>query len=348
MDPNERSRALPEVDDVLKRHGHSGGVGVPGRSERPRPPEPTDPAHSTGASDESGPHDTRRPFGEPPQTPSSDQRPTEAPPGGAPPGKDHARRPRGSGMLGVLLLLGGGLWLTNGTYESSGGGVDDAAGHVVVQLDGVDELTVRGFTGPGSASWVGRAAFPGGCEVAENGARAASEPLRLQASCRQPWLGDTEVDLDVPAGTRVFIQGGDADVRVTGQLAGVSVTTDTGDVRFERLTGHMAASSQSSDIRLEDVSGWVWADAQSGRVRGRVDSASAVTVRSAGDVDLSYSGEVTTTTIDGSEDVDLELASGAARLDLQSAGTTDSSVDNSDTASQRVTIRSGDDIDLSY
>lgn len=75
MDPDERSRALPEVDDVLKRHGHSGGVGVPGRSERPRPPEPTDPAHSTGASDESGPHDTRRPFGEPPQTPSSDQRP---------------------------------------------------------------------------------------------------------------------------------------------------------------------------------------------------------------------------------------------------------------------------------
>lgn len=33
MDPDERSRALPEVDDVLKRHGHSGGVGVPGRSE---------------------------------------------------------------------------------------------------------------------------------------------------------------------------------------------------------------------------------------------------------------------------------------------------------------------------
>lgn len=349
MEPDDRPRALPEVEDVLKRHGHSGGVGLPG------------PARGPGQA--SGPQDTRRAQDRPaeagrapeagrPAEPATPAQPADpqppAPPSSAETDTAARRVRRGlrrRGIVPIALLAAGGLWFGLGAFETSDGAMTDVPTHVILSLGEVENVRITGVAGD-ELRWSSRSRFPGGCDVLPGQIQGAA--LEVNVACRDPWIGDHDLEIDVPAGTRLTVQGGNTDVRVRGSVEAVSVTTDRGDVRFDKVTGDMAARTQRGDIRLDDVRGWIWAEAGSGDVRGDVRSARSVAVSAGGDVRLDYSGAVATTDVEASGDVALELDSDSARLDVQADGDVKNSVKDNPAASEAVRIRShGGDVKLS-
>lgn len=323
MEPNEDSRALPEVGDVVRRHGHSGGVDIPGS-----PGEPRDVVRP------------RRPDSapEPPSTSEEEvrsgatRRPRRRTPG------RHGR------AVGLLVLVGAGIaWFGSGS--SSSGSMTLPSNQVEVTLQGVGDLRIRTGSSAG-LGWSATSALTDTCRAIPRDP-APGEPLRVDVTC-EPRLGDGDVELEVPSTTRLTVVAGDTDVRAAGQLTALSVTTGSGDVRVDDFTGDVAVRVQDGDVRLDEVAGAIWVDAGAD-VRADVSDSRDVRVRSReGDVRLDYRGQVATTTVDAARDVRIELASGPARLDLQSRrGDVDTSLESTPGAAQSVTVRTdGGDIDV--
>ncbi len=327
MDGQERpDRELPQIDEVLRRRGHSGGVEVPGSAGGP---QDVTPSRSERASSPPAPPPAPSQSAQPPRSGAA-QRP--------------GRRWRAA-LVPVLVLAAGGLWVANGSYGQSGGTMTLSSTQVQVSVDGVADVRVRGGSGSG-LQWRAESGVPASCRPTPHAAQPGA-PMQIDITCSEPWLGDNDIEIEVPASTQLTLQGGEADVRVEGRFAAVSVTTDTGDVRLDDVTADIGVRSQRGDVRLDDVDGWVWVQADGGDVRGQVLASRSVTVRSGGDVRLEYDGEVPATTVDAAHDVRLELASGAARVSLDAGGELRSDVTDTPGAAQSVTIRGGGDVRVS-
>ncbi|MDO5712451.1 MAG: DUF4097 family beta strand repeat-containing protein [Micrococcales bacterium] len=328
MERDQPPSQLPEVGEVVQRHGHSGGVRVPGSVGPRGGPQDAPRASGSGGTGTS----STGPAGPDPHRSAVDTVSKKA-------------RPRLGrlGLLPVLLLVGGGLWLGNGDYSSTSDTVNAAPKNLHMQVEGASDVRIRSV--PGAALTMrSSSTFPGNCVLP---AVRADEPSGT-ITCTGSWVGGSAVELDVPTGTHLTLDSGNADVRATGTMAGLSVTTDRGDVEFEKLTADMGVRTQRGDVRLADVAGRVWVQTGNGDVRGEVRSAPAVTVRSSGgDVKLTYDEDVASTLIETPDDVDLGLKGTVAELDLFGAGDVASSVNNVPGSPQKVSIKSGADIDLS-
>ncbi len=116
-------------------------------------------------------------------------------------------------------------------------------------------------------------------------------------------VGDSRIEVTVPAGVRITAQSRNGDIQVRGTGADVSVHTQNGDVSVENASGHVdfntlsgditaaqlkgtvSASSISGDIRLSDVSGNVSGSSVSGDViLERVTSQSVDASTTSGDL----------------------------------------------------------------
>jgi DUF4097 and DUF4098 domain-containing protein YvlB len=112
------------------------------------------------------------------------------------------------------------------------------------------------------------------------------------------------VDVAVPAGTRVYGSSGAAGIEATGSFGEIEIRTSSGDIRFDDVTGdvqiacasgdvegrsvagHLSVKGASGDVTVGSVGGGVTVRSASGDVQvGRLDGDGIITVGS-GDIDL--------------------------------------------------------------
>jgi DUF4097 and DUF4098 domain-containing protein YvlB len=149
---------------------------------------------------------------------------------------------------------------------------------------------------------------------------AGSDRISVDASD----VGDSRIEVTVPAGVRITAQSRNGDIRLSGTGADVSVHTQNGDVSVENASGHIefgtlsgditaarlkgtvSANSVSGDIKLTDVTGNVSGSSVSGDIVLRhVTSQSVDANTTSGDV--AFQGA-----IDPSGDVTMELPAAAS------------------------------------
>lgn len=124
-----------------------------------------------------------------------------------------------------------------------------------------------------------------------------------------------EIQLEVPAGSRLQVKGGSGEVRVAVSLAGAGLDVGSGDVRLGEVTGEVEVRTGSGDVTLAAVAGAVRVSSGSGdlhleRAGGPVDVKTG-----AGDIVVGeVRGEVRVLT--GSGDLRVERM-GAGRLGVR-------------------------------
>lgn len=97
-----------------------------------------------------------------------------------------------------------------------------------------------------------------------------------------PMFRDGEIDLDIalPARSRVHASLGAADLRAEGEFADVRVASSAGDVEVGSVTGSLSVATASGDVTVGDLDGDLRFKAASGsltvnRLRGYVKSRTA-------------------------------------------------------------------------
>jgi DUF4097 and DUF4098 domain-containing protein YvlB len=136
----------------------------------------------------------------------------------------------------------------------------------------------------------------------------------------------TRVHLVVPAGCRVVVRTATADVRLDGRFAATSVTTASGDIDVGPATG-LQVSTASGELQADDVTGdvelsTISGDARLGAVSGRVGiTTTSGTIRLggvAGDLTAnSVSGDIRIARFDG-DDLAVKTVSGDLEVGLPS------------------------------
>jgi DUF4097 and DUF4098 domain-containing protein YvlB len=78
--------------------------------------------------------------------------------------------------------------------------------------------------------------------------------------------GDTELEITVPEGTRLTINGHSTDVSVRGVKGEVEIATTNGDLIIDNATSRVAFESVSGDVQVSRVQGELRGEAMSGEV----------------------------------------------------------------------------------
>lgn len=151
--------------------------------------------------------------------------------------------------------------------------VNNIAGHIMVQAWDRNELSLTGDLGEGS-------------EKLEITGDAASLGIAVKLPKRSRNAEDSLLQLRVPAGASVDLQGVSADVRVQGLRGAISVNTVSGDLdidaasqqlNLQTVSGNMLVRASSArKTRLNSVSGDITVKGLSGEVQGESVSGNVV------------------------------------------------------------------------
>jgi len=98
--------------------------------------------------------------------------------------------------------------------------------------------------------------------------RSTDDRLVVSYRCAWSWVWECDTDLDVtlPAGSRVVVRTTDGDVRATGVLGGAELRTSNGRVEASALGGDVVAHSSNGGVEVLDVDGGVRATSDNGSV----------------------------------------------------------------------------------
>ncbi|HEX4933968.1 MAG TPA: DUF4097 family beta strand repeat-containing protein, partial [Gemmatimonadaceae bacterium] len=151
--------------------------------------------------------------------------------------------------------------------------------------------------------------------------RVEASPSRIEIGARavRGRAGDTQVEVNVPEGTRLRIAGHSADVSVRGVKGEVDVATMNGDVVIDDASSRVNFESMSGDVQISRVQGDLRGEAMSGEI-GITDVSGEVDVETvSGDLTLHdvRSRYVRAETVSGSVEFDGRTESGG-RYDFAS------------------------------
>jgi DUF4097 and DUF4098 domain-containing protein YvlB len=138
--------------------------------------------------------------------------------------------------------------------------------------------------------------------------RVEGSPSRVEIGDRtaRGRRGDTRVEINVPEGTRLTINGHSTDVSVRGVKGEVEITTMNGDLIIDNATSRVAFQSVSGDAQISRVQGELHGEAMSGGIE-----VTDVT----GDVEVeTVSGDLTLRNV-RSKSVRAETVSGSVEFD---------------------------------
>jgi DUF4097 and DUF4098 domain-containing protein YvlB len=98
--------------------------------------------------------------------------------------------------------------------------------------------------------------------------RVEGSPSRVEIGDRTPRgrRGDTDLEISVPEGTRLTINGHSTDVSVRGVKGEVEIVTTNGDVEIDNAASRVAFESVSGDVQISRVQGDLRGEAMSGEV----------------------------------------------------------------------------------
>jgi DUF4097 and DUF4098 domain-containing protein YvlB len=155
----------------------------------------------------------------------------------------------------------------------------------------------------------------------------SSSRLSLEVEPVRGRLGDSKIEVWVPAGVRVVARSTSGDVTVKGTKAPVDARSTSGDVVVTDATDRIAIESVSGDVRASQLSGDVRSESVSGTIEIRDATGSVRAETTSGDVSLlgvtsrsvyatTVSGEVEYDgTIDGNGRYEFHAHSGGIRLE---------------------------------
>jgi len=106
----------------------------------------------------------------------------------------------------------------------------------------------------------------GTVERGEMQLRARPSSVSINTDSEGPHGGRVELDISVPVGTRVILEGFSAPVTVRGVKGETKVETLSGNVQVADAVGRVNIESVSGDIEVNGVAGDVRAESVSGRV----------------------------------------------------------------------------------
>ena len=152
------------------------------------------------------------------------------------------------------------------------------------------------------------------------------------------------VELTVPRAAAVTIIAGSGDVVLGGLVAGLQVTTGSGDVTATDIQGETRVVVGSGDVDLQRVSGGLWVETSSGDVAASQVAGSVTTHSSSGDQEYrDVTGDIAADSSSG--DLSLEAVAGIINLTSRSGDQRGRRVQL--TGGSRFETRSGD-IDLTF
>jgi len=137
------------------------------------------------------------------------------------------------------------------------------------------------------------------------------------------WGDGSELEIRVPAGSRIDASGVSSEFEVYGILGGVRIKTVSGDAKVKNLSGRIIIGSVSGDISIDETSG----DLRISTISGKVD------------VD-EHIGDVFVESISG--DMDMELAQVSALRAQSVSGEIDINIDSIVQAGLDIGTVSGD------
>jgi DUF4097 and DUF4098 domain-containing protein YvlB len=123
----------------------------------------------------------------------------------------------------------------------------------------------------------------------------------------------TDVEIALPAGSRVQASLGAADLRAAGEFGDVRLATASGDVQVDSVTGNIKATNSSGSFTVYTVHGSAWIATASGEVNvGQLDGDLKFKAAS-GSLTLGrLSGHLKAHTASGSVDVDSAVRGGVS------------------------------------
>ncbi|MEU8432979.1 DUF4097 family beta strand repeat-containing protein [Streptomyces sp. NPDC029216] len=232
--------------------------------------------------------------------------------------------------LGAALLLSGCALTEVGPVKTADADATVTEAVTAVELTGVRRGDVEVTPGSGPGVTVRRVVhYRGGGEPAP-GQRVSGGVLTFSDGCDDDcWI---DYRLEVPAAARVRIGSSSGDITVTG-VARADLTSESGDVRAERISGPVKVRTASGRITAAGLEG-----------------AEAEFRASSGDVEAGFAkapASVSVTTSSGDVRVTAPQAPYALSLSTAS-GTREVALNDSPGASSRMTVRtSSGDIRLS-
>ncbi len=228
----------------------------------------------------------------------------------------------GAGVL-AALFVGAVAVAADEFGRTTAFGGSPGTSEVHLRAAGLANLTITAGRGP-DVSWSTTSAFGAGCEAAPT---AGEGIATVVLTCDPSWWGGSDAEIFVPPTARLVVDSPHTDVRVTGQLAGVTLATGDGDVDLDGVDGNVTVSTSGGDVG------------------GTVRAADALAVTTGdGDVQLRFDGVVTATTVrTGDGSVALTVPTGGPyRLDVPADSSSDLDSDASSPRAITVTTVDGD------
>jgi DUF4097 and DUF4098 domain-containing protein YvlB len=135
-------------------------------------------------------------------------------------------------------------------------------------------------------------------------------------------FGDQKLAMDivVPAGSKVVLRSGSADIRVAGEVANASVKSGSGDVSLDRVAGAGSIDTGSGDISMSAVAGDVRIRSGSGDVSAEDLAGSTSISTGSGDIRVAHAGGPVVVKT-GSGDLDITRAEGDVTMTTGSGDT---------------------------
>ncbi|MFF2191874.1 DUF4097 domain-containing protein [Streptomyces sp. NPDC058157] len=228
--------------------------------------------------------------------------------------------------LGAALLLSGCGLTGVGPVKTLDADATVSEPVTAVELTGVRSGDVEVTTGSGTGVTVRRVVHYRGGTAPAPRQRVSDGVLRFQDGCGDDcWI---DYRLEVPAAAAVRVESSSGDITVRG-VARADLTSSSGDVRAERITGPVKIRTASGRITADGLEG---AEAELRAASGDVQ---------AGFVKAPASVSVTTS----SGDIGVTAPQGPYRLSVDTgSGSRDVRLDGSQDAPSRMTVRtaSGD------
>lgn len=123
----------------------------------------------------------------------------------------------------------------------------------------------------------------------------------------------TDVDIALPAGSRLQASLGSADLRAAGEFGDVRIATASGDVQVDVVTGSIKATNSSGSFTVRAVRGSAWIATASGEVTvGEVDGDAKFKAASGSLAVDRLSGHLKAHTASGSVDVAAAVRGGVS------------------------------------
>ncbi|HEX6051699.1 MAG TPA: DUF4097 family beta strand repeat-containing protein [Gemmatimonadaceae bacterium] len=200
------------------------------------------------------------------------------------------------------------------TFAFNRDGVVDltqTAGDIIVTASEQGEARVRAYTERGRVRW----------DFSASRISIDVEPVRGR-------VGDSRIELSVPAGVRVVARSRSGDVSVRGTRGAVDARSTSGDVIVSDATDRVILESVSGDVRASQLAGEVRAESVSGTIEARDVTGNVHAETTSGDVSLTgvasssvyvetVSGEIEYEgNIDASGRYDFRTHSGDVRLEI--------------------------------